>query len=392
MKSDMEKRKTLLVDCSYIERHWSSSSALVIYAVRLIQGFLEYGSTRICVLVWKDKEEMMDNLIGREYDKIVLDRNDLFTQWRPFYRLTGILPAQLRKGITDRYISTVLLPYNNGVVFFYPKGIRHYAVVHDVFLLDRLREKKGAIRFSLLNLYLKYLLRKFTALISISEFTQRDLLQREGVESEVAHNSISFDFSVAEMPISSLLEKKYILDINRYERYKNAETLIRAFNLLKDMIPHLLYLKGGRDSVEDRLLLEHLVAKLGLIDRVVFDMEVRTEGEMRYLYSHADLVVSPSLKEGFGWTPIEGAILQVPVLVSDIEVFKEVTCGKISTFDPHSSEDLAKHILAILKNPPSKKVRKDLAKFFLNKYSLKNLIERFEEIMGFDDYKADYSN
>ena len=102
---------------------------------------------------------------------------------------------------------------------------------------------------------------------------------------------------------------------------------------------------------------------------------------MRYLYSHADLFVSPSLKEGFGWTPIEAAILKTPVLVSDIVVLKEVTCGKIPTFDPHSPDDLAEHSQEILDNPPGERERTELADFFLDKYSLKNQIAQLEAII-----------
>ena len=101
---------------------------------------------------------------------------------------------------------------------------------------------------------------------------------------------------------------------------------------------------------------------------------------MRYLYSHADLFVSPSLKEGFGWTPIEAAIHKVPVLVSDIEVFREVTCNRLPLFDPYSPEDLAEKMLKILSDPPSKEARTKLADFFQDKYSLRRQIDRLTEI------------
>lgn len=382
MSCKMEKTKNILIDCSFIEESWSASNSLIIYTVRLIQGFLEFGSTQICVLIWKDKEELIDNLIGRKYDKIVIDRNDLVCRWRPYYRLTGLLPNQIRKGIVERDISNVLLPHIYGVLFFYPRKIRHYAVVHDLIIFDRLKEKRGKMYLTMVHVYLKYLLGKFTGIIAISKNTQKELLQKEGFESEIVHNSIPFDFSVAEQPIQKILGKKYILDINRYELYKNAETLIRAFNLLRDTIPHILYLKGGEHHTESRIVLENLVTELGLNDRVIFDVEVRSEGEMRYLYTHADLFVSPSLQEGFGWTPIEAAVLKVPVLVSNIEVLKEVTCNKIPTFDPHSPEELANKILAILQNPPSEQERTELSDFYLEKYSLSYQIKRLEEIMG----------
>ena len=85
---------------------------------------------------------------------------------------------------------------------------------------------------------------------------------------------------------------------------------------------------------------------------------------MRYLYTHADLFVSPSLKEGFGWTPIEAVIMKTPTIVSDISVFKEVTCGKIPMFNPYSPDNLAIHMKDMLTNPPSEKAKTSLASFF----------------------------
>ena len=169
--------------------------------------------------------------------------------------------------------------------------------------------------------------------------------------------------------------------MNRFNPEKNTETLIRAFDLLKDKIPHILYLKGDHKCEKERKELERLADDLGLGDRIVFDHSFRTEGEMRYLYTHADLFVSPSLKEGFGWTPIEAAILKAPVLVSDIDIFKETTCGRIPRFDPHSPDDLAGHIQKVLDNPPGERERTELADYFLDKYSLKNQIAQLEDIL-----------
>ena len=100
-----------------------------------------------------------------------------------------------------------------------------------------------------------------------------------------------------------------------------------------------------------------------------------------FLYSHADLFVSPSLQEGFGYTPVEAAIMKTPILMSDIEAFRDVLCGKVATFDPCSPEDLAKKILMIISNPPSEQEKNELAEFFLDRYSVKNQILQFEAIM-----------
>lgn len=380
----MENKESLLIDCTYINRFFDSSNSLVIYVVNLIKGFAKYSHFQIHILVWREKVAFIDGLLGMEVDKIIIDQSDLTISWRPYYRLTGFLPKKLRKEINERHISKVLHPFHYGVLFFFPHTIKHYGVIHDIFLYDKVKGERGKISYFIWHQYQKLLLKKFSGFISISKNTHNEFLSREGLDSEIVYNSIPFDIKIVEQPVKKALGKRYILDVNRFQSYKNAELLIRAFDLCKNDYPDYLYFKGDHDYEEDRLALETLVKELGMEDKVIFDMEYRTEGEMRYLYSHADLFVSPSLKEGFGWTPIEAAILKTPVLVSDIEVFREVSCSKLTTFDPHSPEDLAKHILDTLNNPPSDKEREEISNFFLERYSLKNQIEQLVSIMERD--------
>jgi glycosyltransferase involved in cell wall biosynthesis len=202
----------------------------------------------------------------------------------------------------------------------------------------------------------------------------------EGVDSFVIYNSIPFDFSVNEQPVDTVNGKRFILDVNRFNRYKNAEILIRSFNQIKNEIPHLLYLKGNKLNPAGYDFLKTLVSELKLENRVILDDSYRSKEEMRYLYRHADLFVSPSLKEGFGWTPIEAAILKTPVLISNIDVLMEVTCNKLPNFNPRSSNELSKKVLELLKNPPEKEEREKLAMFYLRKYSLKNQIDKMVKV------------
>lgn len=381
--SKNKKKNTgeLLIDCTFIGENWEPFNSLTIYAARLIQGFLEYGASHIIVLLWEDNEELFDSLVGRGYEKIVLKREDLSFNWRPLYRLFGYIPSKLRKELKKYNIPVVLHPFHYDVMFVFPRPIRQFAIMHDHFLLDRVRNQRGKVSYYIWHKYQKMLLWKFTHLISISRKTHDEMLLLEGVDSSIVYNSVPFDFNIQEQPVDLVKDTPYILDVNRFQIYKNPQTLVRALYLIKDKIPHSLYLKGDKDAEGVRDMLRNLANELGLQDRVIIDDTIRTEGEMRYLYSHADLFVSPSQKEGFGWTPIEAAILKTPVLVSDIDVFNEVLCGRIPKFNPESPEDLASHIMEILNNPMSELEKTERADFFLEKYSLKKQVEHLEKIM-----------
>ena len=102
---------------------------------------------------------------------------------------------------------------------------------------------------------------------------------------------------------------------------------------------------------------------------------------MKYLYAHADLFVTPSLREGFGFSPLEAASLGIPVIISDIEVLREVTCNKFPVFPPQNPEALANLILQELNTPLSATERQQLAEFFRERYSAARQIAEFEKLI-----------
>lgn len=372
-------RYNLLIDCSFINdyKYWPVSIAL--YTGRLFQGLSKRDTFKLSAIVWKGKEDYIDYLAGYEVDKIVVDEHTKITPWRALDRILGLNP--LIKEVKKRHIDIVLSPYHFECYFFFPKRFRHYAIVQDMIPYYILEYRIGKLKFKLWKVYRRLLNRKITSFISISENTRKDFMQFEGRDSLVVYNSIPFDFTVNEEIIPEVSDKKYILDINRFEVHKNAEVLIRAFYLIHKEIPHLLYLKGDERNAKYRQHLEGIVAELGLMKRVIIDKSNRSEGQIRYLYSHASLAVSPSLMEGFGWTPIEAAILKTNVIASNIEVFKEITCDKIKLFNPRSPEELAGLMIKTLANPLSIEEKDDMSKFYMEKYSLESQIKNLTNVL-----------
>lgn len=184
-----------------------------------------------------------------------------------------------------------------------------------------------------------------TLAVAISRNTANDIKQFCGIDAVVIYNSIVQEGNGEKRP-STLPEyvRDYILDVNSYDRYKNADTLVRAFYLIKDKHPSLfLYFKGSKNN-NDYLRIEKLSADLGINNRVIVDTSRHSYEEMNYLYSHARLFVTPSFMEGFGFSPVESIIAKVPTIVSNISTLNEVTQGLVPSFDPNSSEKLSKCI------------------------------------------------
>ncbi|NER44774.1 glycosyltransferase family 4 protein [Bacillus megaterium NBRC 15308 = ATCC 14581] len=71
---------------------------------------------------------------------------------------------------------------------------------------------------------------------------------------------------------------------------------------------------------------------------------------MGSLYNNAELIVFPSLYEGYGLPVIEAIRFGKPLITSDINPMKEISRGAAILINPKSTEELKKSILKVLSN------------------------------------------
>lgn len=113
--------------------------------------------------------------------------------------------------------------------------------------------------------------------------------------------------------------------------YKNVETLVRAAARLPDHELHLM----SRISDADRQRLTALAPQA----RVVFHNGV-TDEEYSAVLRSATALVTASRDEGFGIPLVEAMSLGIPVVVSDIPIFREIG-GDAALFFPADDPDAA---------------------------------------------------
>lgn len=368
-----ERKYNLLVDCSFIVANASYIESLYVYVGRLLQGLSRSNRFNLYALVGKGVEDYIDGIAHYKVNKIVIDVNSKVFLSKKIDRILGVIPFEAQ--LKAHHIDVVLSPYSIAYIYVYPAKYHQHVIIHDLIPIHN---------HSTSTFYLwmyKRVIKQIPHLISISDKTRREVVNYFHRDTDVVYNSVFFDLTLKEKPIKEVENQKYILDVNRFVVYKNAETLVRAMCLLKNQIPHLLYLKGLKHDIAFFNHLEEVIKELGMSDRVILDTQNRSEEEMRYLYRNASLFVTPSLIEGFGYTPIEAAVLGAPTLISDIEPLKEVTKGKIETFNPYSCEELAMKIKDKIENPPSEEERASLSEFFMKEYSQERQMERLKELL-----------
>lgn len=141
-----------------------------------------------------------------------------------------------------------------------------------------------------------------------------------------------------------LLKKNFILFVGSIEPRKNLKTLIKAYNILDKSLQDKFDLvivgaKGWQNSDIHGLIKQNKNIKfLGYID----------DDNLSVLYSSATVFVYPSVYEGFGIPPLEAMACGCPVILSDIEVFREIYKDNVIFFDAINENDLKEKLFSLL--------------------------------------------
>jgi len=119
------------------------------------------------------------------------------------------------------------------------------------------------------------------------------------------------------------LDGPFLLSVGVLQPRKNFPMLIEAFAIAvhKYHLPYKLVLVGKRGWAYDEIAVQ--IARLRVADRVLLTDYVE-DSDLPALYSAADLMVFPSLYEGFGLPPLEAMACGTPTVVSDAPAMPEV--------------------------------------------------------------------
>jgi glycosyltransferase involved in cell wall biosynthesis len=194
--------------------------------------------------------------------------------------------------------------------------------------------------------------RRAAHVICSSQFTASEverLVRIDRSRLSVIHCGINEWWS-APVPEGRPLPDPYILFVGNVKPHKNLGRLLEAFRLLQERIPHVLVMAGNREGLRTP-------------DRSVQSLADSLEGRARFTglvsdellrayYHHADLVVFPSLYEGFGFPPLEAMATGTPVAASRAASIPEICGTAAEYFDPYSPSDMALHIERALTDGP----------------------------------------
>ncbi|MCS7093553.1 MAG: glycosyltransferase family 4 protein [Patescibacteria group bacterium] len=103
------------------------------------------------------------------------------------------------------------------------------------------------------------------------------------------------------------------------------------------------------------------------------------------IYKKATINILPSRDEGFGFSFIEAGIFGCPSLLSDIQVFREISQAKLEKslafFDPEDPNDLADKIIQVYFSKKNQKKLGNQAKMIAKNYSQEKFRQSFYQII-----------
>lgn len=297
----MCKIRIALLGSGFVGR---SASGTALVALKLIEGLLAKPEIEISILVKNETEQkwVKQHSILNRCETILLPQvsGNLVKSFRQFIKFS----LTNRKSEFDLLHFTVarfypffwLFPAKNFSCTFHAAG--DITAPRDRFIFSR----------SVYNLNAKLFWRKLQAIYAVSDFAANEI----SVSYRIPINKISKIY-IGTDHLWSLKEKSIkefsnsttsILILGRFQEYKNVHSILSAIlldnhNKLKK---YRIYLVGSSQKNFDNLV-DPLINRYSKENLVHF--EFLPSENLSFLYSNSDLVIFPSVNEGFGLPAFE---------------------------------------------------------------------------------------
>lgn len=357
----------------------SMNLSLPIAVMRMLGGVPQEDRSKLKLLFDTGCVEMLHNMFP-DYEYMTVNVHNI----RKFYYDPRLLlvPYSMKHAINNSGCDAVFFTTDGSNYVKHKLKVPSIVEINDLKWLkedtktEKMSFKSFALRMMRGDIFKKYknTIERASLITTISQYTKDDLLR---FFPETPENKVHVIYlSVPEIKTSKKPEgiddgERYILNVNTIQPFKNPLTLLKAFTLLRDQYEGKLVLVGRTSDYWTNVLVPFI--KENHLENRVLHLQNLDETELRYLYENADLFVTPSLREGFGFTPVEAAIYGSPVVSSMSESLPEATMGLVKYYEPATDEHALYEAMAeMLKNPPSEEKLKEISNTFLERYTARN--------------------
>ena len=304
------KKTKVYIDVFYYK---TALSGIKTYIEELVQGLTKYGRKDVEYIFSHDLKKLKNRqfLINSKYRLVRWIFQLRYLIWKQV-----ILPIKLFLSSSDvlicpDYVAPVFSP------------CRKIVVIHD----NLFWKYPHNYPFLWRNYFIKLInlgVSNNCELVTTSKYSKNGL-------KNIFNNKISYIYQSSERVFYNNKidrSKDYILHIGTFEKRKDLLTLVKAFKLLKDNTNSnlKLVLAGSKNFNGNNQVYKEIkryISKNNLISFVIMPGYINKKQAI-YYFNNAFTYVFPSIDEGFGIPLIEAMRAHIPVICSDIKVFKEI--------------------------------------------------------------------
>lgn len=338
-------------------------SGVGIYATELLRQLSLIDGQNLYMVIFDDKK-IMEHTIH----ETGIHRNSHFESVVVPYSLFSLknqlfLPYFLRSTGADVYHSpNYIIP-----LMAFPRRKAHtiacVVTIHDVIPLalpDHAPRSRKSKLFFLYKLAMHEVGIRADAIIAVSNTSRFDIIRHLHIPEE-RHNKVKTIYNgvndtFRQVGVSRDLRKvkkqscKTILYVGRRDPYKNLVGLIKAFSMVKQICTCDVNLSVVGPDDPRYPEAKQLAEMLGIVDCVTWHGYISNEKLINF-YLEADVLVQPSLYEGFGLPVVEAMACGLPVVCTDAGSLPEITGDAAMIVPANNTEAMAQAIADILIHP-----------------------------------------
>jgi glycosyltransferase involved in cell wall biosynthesis len=243
-----------------------------------------------------------------------------------------------------------------------PKGMPVVVTCHDLINFFYRNNLQGSVQVPIVSsgLWLRSVkgMKQANHIVTVSAVTAHDttqLLSIDPAQITVAPNAVEAIFQPSPLHQRDTLRQQHgatpeticLLNVGSNHPRKNLTAILQAVaSLVQQGLP-VQFWKVSADFTDEQKALIHqqnlepYIRYLGNPDKAT----------LVQIYSAADILVAPSLHEGFGMTLLEAMACGTPVITSNLSAMPEVAGDAGILVDPHSSEAIVGAVTHLHNDP-----------------------------------------